>query len=157
MIGTVETNGPYAKLQTRLSVGLAMACLLSGVMASPALGDSFSYVSLDFPGAQLTQASGINASGQIVGVYIDASGQAHGFLDSAGSFSTLDFPGALATTAFGINGSGETVGYYVGTDFVTHGFLATPLVTPEPGTLTLVASALVGLACVSRFRRHYGP
>jgi probable HAF family extracellular repeat protein len=43
-----------------------------------------------------TDAFGINAMGQIVGLYEDASGN-HGFLLSGGTYTTLDDP--LATAA----------------------------------------------------------
>jgi PEP-CTERM motif len=41
--------------------------------------DNGSYTTLDVPGSTWTWATGINASGQIVGMYRDAGGQ-HGFL-----------------------------------------------------------------------------
>lgn len=53
-----------------------------------------SYRTLDAPGAAATHASGINASGLIVGDF--ANGGSHGFLYSNGTYTTLDDP--LATT-----------------------------------------------------------
>jgi uncharacterized membrane protein len=38
------------------------------------------FTSIDFPGAFLTAASSVNNRGDIVGVYVDTNGQAHGFL-----------------------------------------------------------------------------
>jgi hypothetical protein len=38
------------------------------------------YQTLDFPGATLTHALGVNVLGSIVGDYVDASGHNHGFL-----------------------------------------------------------------------------
>jgi probable HAF family extracellular repeat protein len=38
------------------------------------------YTTLDFPGAMNTVANGINNLGQIVGYYVDANGNEHGFL-----------------------------------------------------------------------------
>ena len=38
------------------------------------------FTSIDFPGAFLTAASGINNRGDIVGVYVDTNRQGHGFL-----------------------------------------------------------------------------
>jgi probable HAF family extracellular repeat protein len=73
-----------------------------------------------------TQANGINASGQIVGYYEDATGGWHGFLLDQGSYSALDVPGASATGAYGINASGQIVGSYYDASG-THGFLATPV------------------------------
>lgn len=68
--------------------------------------------SIDFPGALLTVANGINDTGEIVGFYEDSSGNYHGFLDVAGSFSSIDFPGASSTMAYGINNTGQVVGSY---------------------------------------------
>jgi probable HAF family extracellular repeat protein len=42
--------------------------------------DQGSYSTLDVPGSDWTEAHGINASGQIVGYYIDAADGSHGFL-----------------------------------------------------------------------------
>jgi hypothetical protein len=53
---------------------------------------------------------GVASSGQIVGIYDDASGR-HGFLLSDGSYTTLQAFGYL-TQALGINESGQVVGYY---------------------------------------------
>jgi hypothetical protein len=84
-------------------------------------GISFTYSSLDYPGASQTFASGINDSGQVVGIYEDATGW-HGFLLSGGSYSSLDYPGASYTSAYGINDAGQVVGEY-GDATGWHGFL----------------------------------
>lgn len=79
-----------------------------------------------------TSARGINAAGQIVGGYLDASGS-HGFVrDAAGSFTTIDDPKATndtgasgnlpGTGATSINDAGQIVGTYNDTSG-THGFL----------------------------------
>ena len=68
------------------------------------------YVTLDFPGAILTQALGINASGQIVGVYVDSNSKEHSFLFKNGVFSTIDDPAATLTVAHGIDSNGNIVG-----------------------------------------------
>jgi len=83
-------------------------------------GDEFT--SIDFPGASLTQAWGINPRGEIVGAYDDADGVRHGFLLSGDEFTSFDFPGASFTVAFGINSRGDIVGWYM-TAGVSHGFL----------------------------------
>src|SRR5262245_32173633 len=66
----------------------------------------YTFTTLDHPsGTVATGANGINDAGQIVGVYIDASRQGHGFLLSGGTFTTLDDPsaGPGGTFANGIN------------------------------------------------------
>jgi probable HAF family extracellular repeat protein len=50
------------------------------VFAHGFLLDQGSYTTLDVPGSSYTFATGVNASGQIVGCYIDAAGGQHGFL-----------------------------------------------------------------------------
>ena len=86
----------------------------------------YTYTTLDDPSANNnTQAFGINASGQIVGEYIDASNHTHGFLYSNGTYTTLDDPSASATggtVALGINDLGQIVGNY-GDASGGHGFL----------------------------------
>lgn len=79
----------------------------------------FTFVSIDVPNATFTLATGISPSGEIVGIYGDASFNEHGFLLSQGNFTTIDVPGALVgisgtlqTEANGINGAGDIVGDY---------------------------------------------
>jgi probable HAF family extracellular repeat protein len=83
------------------------------------------YTTLDDPNAvNGTFALGINASGQIVGEYVDASSALHGFLLSGGQYTTLDDPNAVnGTFALGINASGQIVGGYFDASFAQHGFL----------------------------------
>lgn len=84
---------------------------------------SFSYTTIDYPGAYATYAYGINNAGQIVGQYTDLQSIPHGYLDTAGSFTTIDFPGAADTEAFGINNAGSVVGLYYDQTGRYHGFL----------------------------------
>src|SRR5436190_23887020 len=83
------------------------------------------YTTLDDPsaGSGGTVAQGINAAGQIVGYYLDASFKSHGFLYSGGTYTTLDDPlaryGAVAT---GINNAGQVVGLYKDASLCHHGF-----------------------------------
>ena len=91
------------------------------------------FTTVDFPGAVYTQANGINAGGDIVGLYVDINSKWHGFLFSGGVFSTIDFPdniqGAIRSTqATGIGPSGDIVGQYQlysESVKVTHGYLLT--------------------------------
>lgn len=73
---------------------------------------TFSYTTFAVPGAVLTAAQGINARGDIVGFYDDATGRRHGFLLRDGLFTTIDYPGAASTDARGIGPGGEIVGGY---------------------------------------------
>jgi probable HAF family extracellular repeat protein len=71
------------------------------------------YTTLNDPSATMgTVARGINATGQIVGYYTNATGT-HGFLLSGGTYTTLDDPLATnETVAYGINDAGQIVGQY---------------------------------------------
>jgi probable HAF family extracellular repeat protein len=88
----------------------------------------FHFTSIDYPGAVLTNAQGINPGGDIVGTYVDTSGNQHGFLLSNGKFTSLDYPGGPGTSTFarGISADGDIVGSYStppGTPPNIHGFL----------------------------------
>jgi probable HAF family extracellular repeat protein len=87
---------------------------------------------LNFPGANLTEAIGINDDGQVVGDYRETSGRFHGFLWDDGNFRTLDvpFPDAVLSSPAGINNVGQIVGFYFDNDVTgsfpngrAHGFL----------------------------------
>lgn len=69
---------------------------------------------LDFPGANLTEAIGVNDDGQVIGDYRDAAGKFHGFFWDAGLFLTIDapFPEATISAPTAINNLGQIVGYY---------------------------------------------
>ena len=79
--------------------------------------------------SHFTNATGINASGTIVGFY-EAAGVTHGFLLSGGTYTTIDPLGAMSTTAQGINDMGQIVGQYTDASNHVHGFLLT--ITPNP-------------------------
>jgi probable HAF family extracellular repeat protein len=83
---------------------------------------------------------GINAAGQIVGSFTDATGGRHGFLMDGATFTTIDVPDATLTLAYGINTAGQIVGSF--SDGTTdHGFLATPVVVDmSPPLITISAS-----------------
>jgi uncharacterized membrane protein len=81
------------------------------------------FTTIDVPGSVNTTLSSINASGQIVGRYLDSSNHSHGFLDDHGVFTTIDVPGSVNTIAFGINVKGQIVGTYEDSSAHLHGFL----------------------------------
>ena len=72
---------------------------------------------------------GLNARGDIVGKYCDASPcrtgptGAHGFAISGGRLTTIDVPGALGTGAFGINARRDVVGGYYDSTGKLHGYV----------------------------------
>jgi hypothetical protein len=101
---------------------------ISGLLLLPdnSAAQSYHFVSIDVPCGSCpggitprTALGGINAAGEIVGVYTDAVGVQHGFLLRRGEFITIDVPGSLAgaggslpTAARGISSSGDVVGSY---------------------------------------------
>jgi uncharacterized membrane protein len=88
------------------------------------------FISFDVPiaGSTWTQPNDINAMDQIVGLYIDAAGVLHGFLQVGATFTSVDFPGAAYTTAWGINNTGQIVGnHYDTADGPSRGYLAQPI------------------------------
>lgn len=103
-----------------VALGIAL-CAAPNVFA-----DGPTFTTVDFPGAASTQSWGINASGSIIGFYVNADKTTHGFVLSAGQYSTIDFPGAAFTEANGINSLGDIVGDYAAAAAGTgphHGFL----------------------------------
>lgn len=95
----------------------------SAFMAAAAAALADTYIPIDFPGAIATAPAGINASGEIVGEYIDASNRTHGFRLDPGGFTTIDYPGALSTTAISVNSRGDVAGFFLDAANQWHGFV----------------------------------
>jgi uncharacterized repeat protein (TIGR01451 family) len=117
--------------RTRLAILYALAITLivvTGISpASAQKGNPYTYVSVDYPDAIATTASGNNNLNVIVGDYTDGNEVMHGYVRSAsGSFTSVDYPGATATSLWGINDSGKAVGYYADANGNTHGFSFVP-------------------------------
>src|SRR5690242_2917314 len=91
-IKSPRTPGLPSLRQHRSSAQLGQASTSQGVDAHV---PAFAFVSIDVPNASFTIPTGIGPSGDIVGIYGDASFNEHGFLLSQGSFKTIDVPGAL--------------------------------------------------------------
>ena len=104
---------------------LVTLSLLLGERYGAQAAASFTFTTIDVPGASFTQAYGITPSDQIVGFYSDGI-EVHGFLYDRGVFTPIDVPGAsLTREANGITPSGQIAGIYIDST-VVHGFLATP-------------------------------
>ena len=82
------------------------------------------YTTIDVPGASYTNATRINASGQIAGRYILDS-VTHAYLLSGGQITNFDFPGASFTGATAIGANGDFLGRFQDAKNVFHGFLLT--------------------------------
>jgi probable HAF family extracellular repeat protein len=108
----------------------AIAVCTGAMSVSPAGAElQLVFTTLEVLGAVSTNAQGINARGDVVGIYTDTSGLNHGFLWSGGEFATIDVPEARVTAARAIGPNGEIVGTYqrVGEsgNIPSHGFLLT--------------------------------
>ena len=85
-----------------------------------------------FPGGNTTEAFGVNDKDQIVGSYLDGSGNMHGFVLSSplgptSHWQTIDDPNGVGTTTVnGINDAGDLVGFYTDSAGNTDGMLAMP-------------------------------
>src|SRR5215831_5998876 len=100
---------------------LSMSVLLRALVA--AQEPSYTFTIIDPPDAISTSPIGINARGQIIGQYTDATRQTHGFLFEKGTFTPLDVPDATLTTAEGISARGQIIGQYRDAGGRLHGFL----------------------------------
>jgi probable HAF family extracellular repeat protein len=67
------------------------------------------YTQINPPGSIFTLANGIDAGGDVVGSYEDASYVTHAFLFHNGSYTTVDYPGAQLTYFDGINDLGTQI------------------------------------------------
>jgi uncharacterized membrane protein len=100
----------------------ALAVWLGASTAAVAASQTFTYTTIDAPGARNTTVLGVNDRSQIVGAFDNGPTDYHGFLQSGGQFITIDVPGSTFTTPAGINNKGQIVGGYVLNDRL-HGFL----------------------------------
>lgn len=90
---------------------------------------TFDFTPIDIAGARSTSAQGINADGDISGLYVDANRRTHGFVLHQGSVTSIDYPGADYTDVRGIGPDGSVVGTFKhnGEESVAfHGFKRTP-------------------------------
>lgn len=124
---------------TLMNMKTIKTCLATASMAVAAVAVADTYTSIDFPGAILTDVSGINASGEIVGSYNDASNVVHGFRFEHGMFVMIDYPGALSTAPVSINSRGDVAGFFLDSANQWHGFAlsdGTYYVQDYPGATT---------------------
>src|SRR5262249_27661559 len=102
------------------SIRVVLSCLALTSLLSAA---DYHFITIDVPGALATRPAGINARGDVVGIYQDGNGVNHGFLLHQRVFSTIDFPRASSTSARAVNARGDVVGWFADAGGNTHGFL----------------------------------
>ncbi len=89
---------------------------VQGLTPLPLHETSYTFTTLNAPGATETFAEAINDRGQVAGNYVTSgtSGSEYsGFIYENGTFTTLNAPGATVTGVSAINDRGEVAGDYV--------------------------------------------
>jgi probable HAF family extracellular repeat protein len=124
-LSLITSQARSAAVKTLVATILVALCLLGFAFSMPVDG-SYTFTIIDDPTAdtlngERTIATGINASGEIVGNVIGNHG-GYGFVYRRGVFTTIKVPGAAYTLPTGINARREIVGTF-SDDVGEHGFL----------------------------------
>jgi probable HAF family extracellular repeat protein len=93
-------------------------CLIS----SAAFSQSCTFRTVPVPTQGVSNATGINDAGAIVGNFF-VNARSEGFLLYRGKFTTFKFPGSDETTPHDINNHAQIVGDYLEANHVQHGFI----------------------------------
>src|SRR6266446_5263203 len=103
----------YRMILSMAAVVLAGLVLVRPVLAGPPQNAHYAFTTIDFPGAAGTEILGFSTR-TIVGDFVDAGGNNHGWLLSAqsGNFLQYDVPGAWFTSLSAINHRGQKGGVY---------------------------------------------
>ncbi|MEM8932368.1 MAG: hypothetical protein AAGE94_14395 [Acidobacteriota bacterium] len=107
------------------AVLLALLLVLGSVaaVAQTVTPGSFSFETIEAPGALATEASDIDKRGTVVGYTVDASGGTTGFLYD-GAFTPFSIAGYEGTTIIGTNDKGALVGDVADASGTLHGYLS---------------------------------
>jgi uncharacterized membrane protein len=103
---------------------VSFAALVPTAISQTSVSVTYNYAPISYPGAPVTNVSGINNSNVIVGSYYDPQYFVHGFIYRAGKYTAVNFPGAVMTEVLGINDYSDIVGTYQTPGILNfHGFL----------------------------------
>jgi hypothetical protein len=80
------------------------------------------YQILTVPNSTASIATGINASGLIIGVYLELDGVRRGFIKNGDSFREVVIGAGIPAQPFGVNDAGLIAGSFVDGSGVEHGF-----------------------------------
>jgi hypothetical protein len=111
-------------MSVRGMIGAALFCAAAAITLSAQTITSFEVAGSGTAGADGTIVTGINASGTMVGEYIDSAKNAHAFMRTLGGTDTvIDPPGSTVAAAEGINNAGVITGIYTDSAGVDKGFV----------------------------------
>lgn len=102
---------------------LAVTASTALVGAAAAATKPYTITTISVPGAYFDHPVAVTSSGAVLGVYVDANNEQHGYIYQSGTVSLFDVPGAAATNPLAINASGDIVGFYTDQNGVTYGFI----------------------------------
>lgn len=94
----------------KITVGMLATVLLLSAGNGRAQAGNYSITDLGTLGGSLSEASGINNSGKVVGYTSTAWNADHSFLYSGGTMQDLDTLGGTNSYSHGINNRGQVVG-----------------------------------------------
>jgi hypothetical protein len=115
------------------------------------IGGTFTTVYI--PGTTTTALLGLNNTGEAVGFDTYSNGLMYGIICNTTTLACGQYsdPSGVGMTTFnGLNDNGKVVGFY-GPTSDTIGLVLT---TPEPSSITLVLSGLMGFGAISLWRRR---
>jgi hypothetical protein len=118
-------NANYTEFTRRNALGVTVGSYNSNGLHGLVLSGT-SLATVDYPGAERTQLSGINYWGSIVGNYFNQDGTFGAFKLKNGVFTPISYPGSVDTLVASISDKGVIVGHYhVYQPPYFHGFVLT--------------------------------
>ena len=108
----------------RITYRFLFQVLFSFVAVSTAAAATYTFTTLQYPGALGTYPLSINKSGTIAGYFYDSGVGGHGFVYSGGAYTQIDAGGTCGSTfVTGINDAGVIAGYCFPSEGGTRSFV----------------------------------